>query len=251
MSRRIIEQADPRSAESSRMELMSKPEGILLLWDIDGTLLSAKGAGPMAFDRATLEHFGYEIPITSIDWPGATDYAIAYALLEKAGRTVTREEAQELINRYLSYLPEMLDATNARAIDGTQELLEHFHEHGSVHQGLLTGNVRRGADIKLGYLGVDHYFQFGAFADHSDHRNDLSRHAFDLAREHLHSDWSSEQIYVIGDTPKDIECGKVIGAHTVAVATGHHSADELQQHGPSMLFETFADPSVLIDFLEL
>ena len=230
---------------------MSEKDEILLLWDIDGTLLSAHGAGPQAFDRATEDHFGYEIPITSIDWPGATDYAIAYAFLEKAGREVTREEAQTLIDCYLSYLPEMLDKTNAQAIEGTQELLEHFQGHDAVHQGLLTGNVRRGADIKLGYIGVDHYFRFGAFADHSDHRNDLSRYALELAREHLHAEWSPEQIYVIGDTPKDIECGKVIGAHTVAVATGHHSADQLRAHEPSVLFKSFADPSVLVDYLDL
>lgn len=203
----------------------------------------------MAFDRATVDHFGYEIPVASIDWLGATDYSIAYAMLEKAGREVTREEAKELINCYLSYLPEMLDASNARAIEGTQELLEHFHDHDAVHQGLLTGNVRRGAEIKLGYLGVDHFFRFGAFADHSDHRNDLSRHALDLAREHLHLEWSPEQIYVIGDTPKDIECGKVIGAHTVAVATGHHSVEQLRDHEPSVLFNSFKDPSVLMDYL--
>ena len=228
---------------------MNNDREILLLWDIDGTLLSAKGAGPMAFDRATKDHFGYEIPIASIDWLGATDYSIAYALLEEAGRTVTRGEAQELINRYLSYLPEMLDATNARAIEGTHELLERYDKHASVHQGLLTGNVRRGADIKLGYLGVDHYFKFGAFADHSDERNDLSKHALELAREHLHPDWSPEQVYVIGDTPKDIECGKYIGAHTVAVATGNHSADQLKSHEPTVLFDSFADPSVLVDYL--
>ena len=224
---------------------------ILLLWDIDGTLLSAKGAGPLAFDRATVDHFGYEIPLASIDWLGATDYSIAYALLKEAGRKVTRDEAQELIDRYLSYLPQMLDATNARAIEGTEELLERFHQHDAVHQGLLTGNVRRGADIKLGYLGVDHYFHFGAFADYSDHRNDLSRYALELAREHLHPQWSGKQIYVIGDTPKDIECGKVIGAYTVAVATGHHSAEELKAHEPSVLFETFAEPAVLVDYLGL
>lgn len=230
---------------------MSEPEGILLLWDIDGTLLSAKGAGPRAFDRATVDHFGREIPVSSIDWLGATDYSIAYALLEKAGKAVTRGEAQALIECYLAHLPEMLDATNARAIAGTQELLEHFHGHDSVHQGLLTGNVRRGADIKLAYIGVDHYFRFGAFADHSDHRNDLSRHALDLARQHLHPEWSPEQIYVIGDTPKDIECGKVIGAFTVAVATGNHSFEQLQAHEPSVLFETFEDPSGLVEFLGL
>lgn len=230
---------------------MNPNKEILLLWDIDGTLLSAKGAGPMAFDRATIDHFGFEVPVGSVDWLGATDYSIAYALLEKAGREATRNEAQELIDCYLSYLPEMLDATNARAIEGTHELLERYDKLDSVHQGLLTGNVRRGADIKLGYLGVDHFFRFGAFADYSDERNDLSRYALELAREHLHSEWSAEQIYVIGDTPKDIECGKVIGAHTVAVATGHHTVDQLKVYEPSVVFESFADPSNLAEYLGL
>jgi len=228
---------------------MSNGREILLLWDIDGTILSAKGAGPQAFNRATRDHFGYEIPITSIEWLGATDYEIAYAFLEKAGRTVTREEATLLIDRYLSHLPAALDATFARSMDGVQELLEHFHAQKRVDQALLTGNVRRGADIKLGYLGVDHFFLFGAFPDHSDHRNDLSHHALELAREYLHSDWSPGQVYVIGDTPKDIECGKFIGANTVAVATGSHSVDELRTHNPTVVFESFADPKVFIDFL--
>lgn len=230
---------------------MSEIGEILLLWDIDGTILSAKGAGPKAFDRATLEHFGYEIPLSTIDWPGATDFAIAYALLEKAGREVTRAEAQVLVDRYLTHLPEMLDATHARPMEGVLELLETFHSLDHVHQALLTGNVRRGSDIKLSYIGVDHFFRFGAFADHSDQRNDLSRHALDLARQHLHPEWSADRIFVIGDTPKDIECGKVIGAHTVAVATGHHSVEVLQAHEPTVLFESLANPRDLLDFLAI
>ncbi|MCZ6672194.1 MAG: HAD hydrolase-like protein, partial [Verrucomicrobia bacterium] len=77
----------------------------------------------------------------------------------------------------------------------------------------------------------------------------LSSHALDLARKHLHSEFSPSQVYVIGDTPKDIECGKAIGAHTVAVATGHHSVEELNVHQPSVVFESFADPQVLLDFI--
>jgi phosphoglycolate phosphatase len=228
---------------------MITPEGILLLWDIDGTILSAKGAGPQAFEKATLEYFGEAIPLSSIDWPGATDYAIAYALLKKVGRQVTRAAAQELIDTYLYHLPEFLFSTHAQPMAGVLELLETFHHRPEVHQALLTGNVRRGSDIKLGHIGVDHYFLFGAFADHSDQRNDLSRHALELARIHLHNEWSAERVYVIGDTPKDIECGKIIGAHTVAVATGHHSLEQLQAHEPTVVFESFADPKVLLDFL--
>ena len=230
---------------------MANPNDILLLWDIDGTILSAKGAGPQAFEAATLEFFGEPVPLSSIDWPGATDYAIAYALLDKMGWTVNRENAVNLVESYLANLPSSLLSTHARPNAGVLELLENFHRRDNVHQALLTGNVRKGSDIKLGYLGVEHYFAFGAFADHSDERNDLSRHALTLAREFLHPDWPNESIYVIGDTPKDIECGKVIGAHTVAVATGHHSVEELQDHEPSVVFPDLAEPNRLIDFLSL
>ncbi|MDA0346207.1 MAG: HAD hydrolase-like protein [Verrucomicrobia bacterium] len=228
---------------------MASLSDILLLWDIDGTILSAKGAGPKAFERATFHAFGEEIPLSSINWPGATDYAIAYAILEKAGREVTREAAQGLVDKYLSHLPDLLESTNAKANPGVLHLLEHFHLMPHVHQALLTGNVKCGSDIKLGYIGVNHYFLFGAFADHSDFRNDLSTHALDLARQHLHEDWSPEQVYVIGDTPKDIECGKHIGAHTVAVATGHHTVEQLMEHEPSLVLESFDDPQILISYL--
>lgn len=230
---------------------MTNSKEILLLWDIDGTILSAKGAGPKAFELASKEHIGEAIPLSSIDWPGATDYAIAYALLKKVGREVTRESAQSLINCYLDNLPPLLEATQAKANPGVLELLETFHQTPRVHQALLTGNVRRGSDIKLNYLRVNHYFQFGAFADHSDYRNDLSRHALELAREHIHENLSAEQVYIIGDTPKDIECGKFIGAHTVAVATGHHTVEELRVHEPTVVFESFANPQDLFEFLEV
>jgi phosphoglycolate phosphatase len=228
---------------------MSSSSDVLLLWDIDGTILSAKGAGPQAFERASFQEFGEVISLSSINWPGSTDYAIAYALLENAGRKVTREAAQKLVDGYLGHLPDLLESTNAKANPGILHLLEHFHQMPQVHQALLTGNVKRGSDIKLGHIGVNHYFLFGAFADHSDFRNDLSTLALHLARQHLRSDWLPEQVYVIGDTPKDIECGKHIGAHTIAVATGHHSTGQLAACEPTVVFDSFDDPQCLIDFL--
>lgn len=137
---------------------MASLNDILLLWDIDGTILSAKGAGPKAFERATFNEFGEDIALSSINWPGATDYAIAYAILEKAGREVSREAAQELVDQYLSHLPDLLESTKAKANPGVLELLEHFHQLPQAHQALLTGNVKRGSDIKLGHIGVNHYF---------------------------------------------------------------------------------------------
>ena len=215
---------------------------ILLLWDIDGTLLSAEGAGPQAFERALWLQFGERIQLSSIDWPGSTDFAIAYALLEKLGWEVNRKNARNLLDSYLEELPGLLESTRTKANPGVLELLEVFDRESGVYQALLTGNIQRGSQLKLGHIGVEHYFLFGAYADYSDHRNDLGFHALDLARKRLGKDFSGDQVYVIGDTPKDIECGKHIGAHTVAVATGHHSVKELAKHQPSVVWESLADP---------
>ena len=215
---------------------------ILLLWDIDGTLLSAEGAGPQAFERALWLQFGERIQLSSIDWPGSTDFAIAYALLEKLGWEVNRKNARNLLDSYLEELPGLLESTRTKANPGVLELLEVFDRESGVYQALLTGNIQRGSQLKLGHIGVEHYFLFGAYADYSDHRNDLGFHALDLARKRLGKDFSGDQVYVIGDTPKDIECGKHIGAHTIAVATGHHSVKELAKHQPSVVLESLADP---------
>ena len=218
---------------------------ILLLWDIDGTLLSAEGAGPQAFERALWLQFGERIQLSSIDWPGSTDFAIAYAVLEKLGWEVNRKNARRLLDSYLEELPGLLESTRTRANPGVLELLEVFDRESGVYQALLTGNIKRGSQLKLGHIGVEHYFLFGAYADYSDSRNDLGFHALDLARKRLGKVFSGEQVYVIGDTPKDIECGKHIGARTVAVATGHHSVKELAKHRPSVVLESLADPGGL------
>ena len=228
---------------------MERKREILLLWDIDGTILSAEGAGPQAFERALWLQFGERIRLSSIDWPGSTDFAIAYALLEELGWEVNRKNAWKLLDSYLEELPEMLKSTQTKANPGVRELLEYFDRESGVYQALLTGNLRRGSHLKLSHIGVEHYFLFGAYADHSDHRNDLGFHALDLARKRLGKDFSGEQVYVIGDTPKDIECGKQIGAHTVAVATGHHRVKELGQHRPSVVLESLADPCGLRAFI--
>ncbi len=225
---------------------MAEKREILLLWDIDGTLLSAEGAGPQAFERALWLQFGERIPLSSIDWPGSTDFAIAYALLEKMGWEVSRKNAWKLLHSYLEELPGLLESTRTKANPGVLELLEVFDRETGVYQALLTGNIKRGSQLKLSHIGVEHFFLFGAYADHSDHRNDLGLHALDLARKRLGKDFTGEQVYVIGDTPKDIECGKHIGAHTVAVATGHHSVKELGKHRPSAVLESLADPRGLL-----
>jgi phosphoglycolate phosphatase-like HAD superfamily hydrolase len=115
--------------------------------------------------------------------------------------------------------------------------------------GLLTGNVSRGAELKLDHYGVWHFFEFGAFADDHHDRNQLGPFARARAREKHGREFSGDEIDVIGDTPRDIECGKALGARTIAVATGSCSREKLAEHNPDILIDDFSDVDRLIDTL--
>jgi phosphoglycolate phosphatase-like HAD superfamily hydrolase len=114
---------------------------------------------------------------------------------------------------------------------------------------LLTGNLVRGAEIKLAHFGVWHFFEFGAFSDDHHDRNELGHFARARALDRHGIDFPPESIYVIGDTPRDIECGRAIGARTVAIATGIYSRTELAGHRPDFLFEDFSDTAAIVTAL--
>ena len=129
----------------------------------------------------------------------------------------------------------------SRVLPGIQELLERAASDGTVAQGLLTGNIRRGAETKLGYHGLWDYFPFGAFANDSETRNELGPHALRRATESTGATFAPDRVWIIGDTPHDIACGKVIGARTLALATGHHPIEELAAHQPTALLANLAE----------
>ena len=128
-----------------------------------------------------------------------------------------------------------------------------LHERVVIHRCLggllaclLTGNVERGARIKLGHHGLSHFFKFGAFADDSQWRNELGPVALRRARELHGVEFTPERVFVIGDTPHDIACGKVIGARTIAVATGQYSLEELNAHTPHAAFSDLSDTAAFL-----
>jgi len=111
---------------------------------------------------------------------------------------------------------------------------------------LLTGNISRGAQLKLEHYGVWHFFEFGAFADDHYDRNELGSFARSRAKEKHGREFSAAEIDVIGDTPRDIACGKAFGARTIAVATGRWSRGDLAKHQPDFLIDDFSDVDGLI-----
>ncbi len=213
----------------------------LLLWDIDGTLINSGGAGMRALQHGLRKAFGIDGSLEDIDFAGRTDRWIFRKIFAKFELPATEENFTKLFDGYVSSLPAELKNPAARVLPGVRKLLDSFVDHPHAVQGLLTGNIRRGAEVKLGFHGLWDYFPFGAFADDAELRNDLGPHALRRARDHAKWEFAGERVWVIGDTPHDIACGKIIGARTLAVATGHCSAADLAAHQPTALWEDLND----------
>jgi phosphoglycolate phosphatase-like HAD superfamily hydrolase len=213
----------------------------LFLWDIDGTLISSGGAGMRALQTALKTTFAIDGSLADIAFAGRTDRWIMRRVFAKFGLAATEENFARYFEAYLAALPAELANPNARVLPGVAALLSAAAARGDVVQGLLTGNVRRGAEIKLGFHGLWHHFPFGAFADDSELRNELGPHALRRARAHAGVDFDPDRVWVIGDTPHDIECGRAIGARTLALATGSHSVAELSAHHPTAVLENLRD----------
>lgn len=222
----------------------------LILWDIDGTLIRTNRAGIIALVRAFAQLHGRETEMDSIDVAGRTDRWIIARMLEHHGIEATAVRIHAVLEAYLQLLQGEMQARPGHVLPGILDLLETLHRRNDVVQALLTGNVERGARIKLEHFQVSHYFSFGAFGDDSPLRNDLGPHALRRAQERHAVDFAPGRVWVIGDTPHDIECGKVIGARTIAVATGGYPLATLQAHAPSFAFADFSDTAAFLRALE-
>jgi phosphoglycolate phosphatase len=218
----------------------------LYLFDIDGTLITSGGAGEASLKEAIRDFSGREVDFSSVTIAGNTDTAIARHLLISAGLEPLRENIAGFLACYLNRLTERIHRHQGRLLPGIAQLLERLGNRPDSVLALLTGNLEAGAEIKLTHYGVWHHFAFGAYADDHHVRNELGPVARTRALELQGEDFPPDKIYVIGDTPRDIECGRVFGAVTVAVATGHYSAEELACHGPDFLFEDFSDTEAIL-----
>ncbi len=229
-----------------------KPE-ILLLWDIDGTLLTTGGAGERALIESLKKNFGIESDLSDIEVCGRTDRRIAMDALKHYGLAQTPENVARFVDGYLdalgTWLPER--SPQGMVLQGVRDILEEVRgNRPHIAQGLLTGNMRHGARLKLEYYGAFHYFEVGAFADDHPDRNELPPHAKKRAEEKYGTPFLPEKVFVIGDTPHDIACGKTIGACTVGVATGRYSAAALRACNPTAVFEDLSDKDAFFRLVE-
>jgi len=222
----------------------------LLLWDIDGTLVYMDRAGERSLLIAIRELYGRDLgDHLPVDLRGRTDTSILRDLLAFLEVPVTPGEEARFRAAYLDLLPTTLPRVKPHIKPGIPEALDAVHAHPEIHQALLTGNLKEGARLKLSYLGLWKYFEFGAFADDSAIRDELGPFALARAEEKLGITFPPERVYIIGDTPHDIACGKAIGAKTIAVATGAFSFEELSALNPTHTFKDLSDTQALLDVI--
>lgn len=216
----------------------------LILFDIDGTLLSAGGAPRRAFRRALVEHFGTEGAAASDDFSGKTDPQIVYDLMRAAG--FADDHIEERIAGFFSFYLEELERelaveTRHRLYPGVAELVPALAEDPHVALGLLTGNVQEGARLKLAHFGLWEHFAVGAYGSDDATRDRLGPFALARAEARFGRAFRGDETVIVGDTPADVRCARAIGAVAVAVATGRPTRETLAAAEPDVLLDSLAD----------
>jgi len=207
----------------------------LLLFDIDQTLINTGGAGLRALDRACFQLLGIQNAMQGISPHGKTDPGIAREILRvRLDRNPSELNGaiQSILEGYLFFLKEEVQASpNYRVLPGVTSLLDEMSSRSDIIVGLATGNVELGARIKLDRGKLNPYFGFGGFGSDSEDRTELVRAAANKAAVRHGRDIPVSDIFVIGDTPLDIDAGKRAGFRTVGVATGSYSIEQLLDSG--------------------
>ena len=241
----------------STKRVLSEVEGLgmtarakrLLLFDIDGTLIHSGGAGVQALKSAFKERFRIADDLHDIEIAGMTDSGIVISILNKHKIPTTNENISAFLDSYVHSLSLELPRRKGKLLPGVLQLLQKLKSRPHLVLALLTGNVSRGARLKLEHYGVWHFFEFGAFADDHRDRNQLGHFARARAEEKHGREFASSEIDVIGDTPRDIACGRALRARTIAVATGRWSRDELAKYQPDFLIDDLSDVETVVDTL--
>lgn len=221
----------------------------VLFWDIDGTLITTRRAGMYAWNDSVRELTGHEFDLrTELRTAGLTDYQIAVRTFETLGLSPDPALIDRLVRRYEELLPSSLPLKAGYVLPNVREILEQLRGRLDVRSYLLTGNTRGGARAKLTYFGLMEFFADGAFAEDAGARSSIAARALRLARSMAAV--TDDRVFVIGDTPHDIECAAAIGARTIAVATGGYTLEELQAYDPWRLFRELPPPDEFMALID-
>jgi phosphoglycolate phosphatase-like HAD superfamily hydrolase len=213
----------------------------LILFDIDCTLIDARGAGGRAILRAIKDIYGVQGELGDYSFHGRTDPGIISDLAALWGASEPDAAAGSCIVRYVELLREEIARVEVETLPGIRALVTALVADRRALVGLLTGNVEEGARLKLEPTGLLPLFRVGAYGSDSGLRSDLPAVAVARAEALDGRRYAGKDVVVIGDSPADIECGASLGVTAVGVATGRHTLDELAGHRPDHLFADFTD----------
>ena len=221
----------------------------ICLFDIDGTLITTGGAGKQAFLLTLQKTFDVEVTDPGVTFAGRTDRGIVADLFTHFDIAQNDHNWERFTDAYLKLLPGCLAKCSGKVLPGIKSFLEKISRQPDIELGLLTGNMAKGASIKLKHYELDHHFGCGGFGDQHTDRNRVARQALNATHQRWGRDVKAEQIFVIGDTPADIRCGRAIGAHTVGVCTGKYSAKELTAEAANLVLDDFTVAEPLLEKL--
>jgi len=224
---------------------------MIVLFDVDGTLVSTGGAGREAYQMAFAERFGVGHDLLDFSFSGLTDRLIIRRGIEAAGREVEAPLVDDLIERYLSHLSECIErAENYTIHPGAVEMVEEIGERDGVAAGLGTGNLEHGARLKLEPAGLNEHFEFGGFGSDAEQRAEVLRAGIERGAERLGRPAESVRRVVVGDTARDIRAAREAGADVLVVDTGNYDEEAIRRAEPDRFVEDLTDPAVR-EFLEL
>ncbi len=209
----------------------------LILFDVDGTLLMAGGAGNRALGRALQHTYGLENGLNGIRLDGKTDPQIVREALGRYGKeaSLTRQSLNSLFASYIPFLKdEVATSPDFRILPGVPELMATLSTQSSVALGLATGNIEEGARIKLDRADLTSFFTFGGYGSDAENRTELIRTAIERGLQEI-SPASAVDILLIGDTPRDVVHARTAGVRTLAVATGRYSVESLLAYKPDFV----------------
>lgn len=205
-----------------------------VLFDIDQTLIDAKGAGSRALASALRELCGDSCTIQGLEMAGKTDLQIVREALSLGGLASDNGLVTAVSKSYIQHLRVEMASCKGHLMPGVRELLPRLREQEGVHLGLLTGNLEEGARLKLGPFGLNEFFPLGAFGGDREDRNELLPVAVERLKAQRGVDLEFSDCVVIGDTPRDVACAKVHGSLCVGVATGRYPVEVLRDAGADL-----------------
>lgn len=213
----------------------------LLLFDIDGTLISAGGAGTRSLNRAFEKVLGIREAFVNFEMAGKTDIQIIKEGLKLYGIIPEKNLIDDLIDSYLMFLQVEINNNSKHIKPGVVDFINFMTGTFSYPMGLLTGNLEKGARIKLEPFALNSYFPFGAFGSDHENRNNLLPIAVERYEKFFKKTIKFSDCIVIGDTPRDVACAKPYGAKVIAVATGPFTKGELQNTEADVVVESLSE----------